>query len=315
MTAQEATESESTVTLRRVETVLQVADEFGTGVGLHELSELLTVEAPATPESMERYLAKHAPTSTVSGGVAYRGPPSTRGEELDRRRARGQAYLASASYLVRSFLAPARGLVRCAAVTGSTAYGEPESGDDCDLLVVTRRGALWPFLAFTYLRLRLRRAALPAEAPSVWCFNFVLDERAAVHEFSVPQGFLFAREALTARVVEGESYYRGLVGSAGWLGTEAPRLYARWKQEGFPAAAPEAPAPSFVRVLNVLLFPIVGTYLQAICLLRNWRLRRAGRSGEAFRTVTRLGRLAYETEKFGRLTELFAPATVVAPEA
>jgi hypothetical protein len=264
---------------------------------------------------MARYLERHAPQSTIAGGIAYRTSPAAVGETLEQRRARGESYLVSASYLVRSFLAPAGGLVRCAAVTGSAAYGEPEHGDDCDLLVVTRRGSLWPFLAFTYLRLRLRRDVLPAEAPAVWCLNYALDERAARAEFSVPRGFLFAREALTARVVEGEPYYRGIVGAAAWLGEEAPRLYARWRQEGFPAAAPEAPAPVPVRALNLVLYPILAAYLQGMCLVRNWRLRRAGRPGESFRTVTRPGRLAYETEKFGRLTELFAPATVVAPEA
>ena len=315
MNAQEATDTESTVTLRRVETALQVADEFGTGVGLDDLSALLTVDAPATPDTMARYLELHAPTTTVARGVAFRNPSAVDGGALERRRARGQAYLRSASFLVGSFLQPVRGLVRCAAVTGSTAYGEPEHGDDCDLLVVTRRGSLWPFLAYTYLRLRLSRDALPTDAPPVWCFNFALDERAARQEFAAPRGFLFAREALSARVVEGEPYYRGLIGAAEWLGTEAPRLYGRWRQEGFPPATPERAAPSAVRALNLLLFPLVSAYLQAMGLLRNRRLRQAGRREEAFRTVTRLGRLAYETEKFGRLTELFAPASVMAPEA
>jgi hypothetical protein len=308
-------ECDAGITLRRVESVLRVADEHGTGVPLDELSALLTSEAPATPATLTDFLGVHAPASTVVGGRAFRGEPRNDGESLEDRRARGEAYLASASYLMHTFLGPTRRLVRCAAVTGSTAYGEPERGDDCDLLVVTRRGSLWPFLAFTYLRLRLDARALPRDAPPVWCFNYVLDEREARAEFAAPRGFLFAREALTARIIEGAEYYRGLVGSAPWLGAEAPRLYARWRAEGFPDPAHEAAAPLPVRVLNLLLFPLLGAYLQVVSLIRNRRLRRRGRGDEAFRTVTRPGRLAFETEKFGRLTELFAPASRVAPEA
>jgi hypothetical protein len=315
MSTPDLTELEPSLAARRVERLLQAANEHATGVPVAELSELLPRGAPSELDSVAEWLSRMAPVTNVVGGVAYLGsPPAPPGAEEDRRE-RGRRFLRQAHDLLTHVLAPGQSLIQCAAVTGSVAYGEPQAGDDCDLLVVTRRGGLWPFLAFTYLKLRIDPSAYPPSGPPMWCFNYILDEAAAREEFARPRGFLFAREALAARVVTGDRYYRGLLGRTRWLDDEAPRLYDRWRQEGFPAPEPERPAPALVRAVNVLLFPVLAAYLQAVGLIRNHRLRDQGRSGETFRTVTRLRRMAYETEKFGRLTELFAPATVVAPEA
>lgn len=292
--------------------MLRAADEHGTGVPLEHLAELLPAEAPHSTHGMVDWLAVHAPSSPVLGGRAFLRPPGR--DDLAARRARGEAYLAAASSLFRGALAPVRPLLQCVGVTGSVAYGEPEVGDDCDFLVVTRTGAVWAFLAYTYLRLRFRPPAPQSEFPSTWCFNYVLDDRTVRREFLKPRGFLFAREALTARLLHGEEYYRGLLGGAGWLEGETPRLYDRWKGRGFPELAPIRAAPTLVRVANAALFAPVALYLQLAGLVRNRRLRRAGRGAERFRTITRWNRLAFESEKFGRLTELFAPATAIAPQ-
>ena len=41
-------------------------------------------------------------------------------------------------------------------ITGSTAYGEPKSGDDLDFIVVTRKGALWVFVLYAVLAARIQ---------------------------------------------------------------------------------------------------------------------------------------------------------------
>ncbi|HEV8050288.1 MAG TPA: hypothetical protein VGP88_06810, partial [Thermoplasmata archaeon] len=138
-----------------------------------------------------------------------------------------------------------------------------------------------------------------------------LDDRAARAEFRHPRGFLFAREALTARPVAGESYYRGLVHAASWLAEEVPRLYERWRSAGLPELPPERSAPVPVRLLNAALFPVMAWYLTLAALARNRRLIRTGRPAKQFRVVARLDRLAYETRQFDELRTLYTPATAV----
>ena len=197
-------------------------------------------------------------------------------------------------------------------VTGSTAYGEPEEGDDCDVFAITRPGTMWAFLTFLYLRLQLTRHREVGE-PAVWCFNYVLETEAASKAFARPQGFLFAREALTARPVAGARFYRGLLGSASWLKEEAPRLFARWEGEGMPEPESLTPASLPVRMINLALYPVVAAYLQLVGLYRNHTLRRAGRHEECFSTRTQRNRLMVLSERYSRLTLVYAPAAAVRP--
>ncbi len=240
------------------------------------------------------------------------GPAPPERESLERRE-RGVRYLAEAERVVRGPLRPAAWLVRCVAVTGSAAYGEPARGDDLDFLVVTRRGGVWPFLVYTYLAARLRRARPGPDDPSHWCFNYILDERVARAEYAAARGFLFAREALTARPVSGAPFYRGLVGTATWLAVEVPRLYGTWEAGGLPALPPEDPVPASLRALNVALYPFVAGYLLLAAMVRNRRYRRTGRGSRCFRVEAGPGRLTYETDRFEELRDLYGPATITHP--
>lgn len=282
---------------------------------MHELSELLPAEGPEGGPAVAEWISGHPPFGTVQGQLAVAPGLVAPTEELTERRARGQAYLDSARSFVGSDLFLARPLLECAGVTGSAAYGEPEAGEDCDLIAVTRPGAVWTFLTYVYLRLRIDPPAAAAGGPTEWCFNYVLDSAAARAEFSRPRGFLFAREALTTRPVHGDRQYRSLLASASWLGTEAPRMYARWEADGLERADSLPPAPWPVRWLDALLYPLVATYLHAQGLRRNHRLRRQGRVHECFQTVTRRDRLVILSEKFSRVAEVYGPASSVTPEA
>jgi hypothetical protein len=256
----------------------------------------------------------HPRSGRITGGHAV-GPTAADLVIDGERRERAEQYYQAAVRLFDSALQRSRPWLRCLAVTGSTAYGDPRAGDDCDFMAVVRHGSLWVFVAYVFLRLRLRAWARSAPPEPEWCFNYMLDEETAIREFSRPHGFLFAREALVARPVEGESYYRGLLRRGEWLRHEAPRLYARW--ESAPMPEPQAPesAPPDVRILNVVLFPVVAAYLQLKGLWANRRLRRAGREAETFRTITRPGQMSLATRKFERLVDRMASVNRAAPES
>jgi hypothetical protein len=299
-------ESDS-LTGERVDSVLRVARAFGAGVSVAALSDLLPPGSPRTETELALWLARNPSIGRLIEGRAYAPQPPLLQGDLEERQQRAEAYESAARALIRGPLAGTLPLVRYLGITGSTAYGEPSRGDDLDFLVVTRTGAVWAFLAYTYLALRVRRPAVgdPPEA----CFNFVLDEAEARKEYAEPKGFLFAREALMTRPLQGAEYYRGLLGSSPWLRSELPRLFARWEQGGLPPPRAPRPAPLAVRVLNAIVFPWVAAYLQAQGLRRNHALRAKGSGDRSFRTVTSFARLAFTTSRFDRLRELYAPTS------
>ena len=299
-----------TVLDERLRAVLSAASEVGTGVPIEQLSELLPSDSPLAPEELSSYLAEHPPLGRVVDGVAFAPSGGSLRAKGAERQARGRAYLAAARELASRDLAPVASLLECVAVTGSTAYGEPEEGDDCDLLIIARRGSVWFFLTYLYLRNRLSRRRDPPGSPPDWCANHVFDVGAATEVFGRPQGFLFAREALTAHPVFGVPYYRFLLGSSRWMRIEAPRLYARWDVEDSAAVLPSRPAPAPVRLMNFVLYPVLAAYLHAVGMVRNWRYVRDGRGEEQFRTITRFDRLRVLSRRYDRLRGEYAPGSV-----
>ncbi len=297
----------------RVDSVLKVAAQYSTGISVDRLTELLPAGAPKSGADVVEWFGRHPSRGTVVNGVVYETATQTRFEETLARRSRGEEYLLAADSLLRSTLREGLSVLRCIGVTGSAAYGEPQAGDDCDFLAVTDTGSLWAFLAFAFLKLRATGEVNRTVDPPIWCFNYVLEDRAALAEFRVPRGFLFAREALTIRILRGFNFYRGLLGTAAWLEREAPRLFTRWAAEGWPSPPGARRAPALVRALNLLAFPLVASYLQMVSVWRNQRLRRAGRKDEMFRVVTRFDRFIVQSRKFDRLAQVYGPSAAPAP--
>jgi len=282
----------------RVAAIVDVASQFRTGVPLPDLVRLLPHDGPPSVEGAREWVEAHPELARMEGEHVV-APRFTMGA-LEERRARGQEFHRTAELLFRRPLRATRAWIRCSAITGSAAYGEPEHGDDLDFFVVTKRGALWWFLAYTYLAIRLGDRRVHPREPNP-CFNLVLEDQQAADEFARGQGFLFAREALTARAVWGEKYYRGLLASAPWMAAEIPRLYA--ERTGPPNAVRSEPASLVWRFLNLVIFPWLAAYLQFAGLLRDGRYRRRGRRDDQFRTETRFHRLSFASRRFERLRE------------
>lgn len=292
---------------RRVESILEVARLHGTGVEVEELAALLPSAGPRDGGEVSRWLHDHPAVGEVDGRRAIRPGTAPSYSSLEERRARGARYQLVAKTLFDSTLARASPLLRCVGITGSAAYLEPEEGDDLDLMVVTRTGALWLYLAYAYTAQRLRPPA--AESRVRTCLNYVLDDTSARLEFAEPRGFLVAREALMLRPLIGGTYYRQLLGSAPWLGTELPRMFARWAPEP-SAGGPEAiPARLGIRLLNLVAFPLIASYLQLAGLVRNRRARRRGTPERMFRTRTGWHRLAFQSVRFDHLDALYASSS------
>jgi hypothetical protein len=294
----------------RVETLLRVARRFGTGVPIDELHALLPSQGPAESGELRRWLERRPHLARVEGDRVF--CPDDRPEGLAEREARARDYRRAAECLVGRHLAPVLPWVRCVGITGSTAYGAPAADDDLDLFVVTRTGSLWVFLAYTYLAVRIGFRPRPGTDRPPPCFNYVLEDRQAQEEFATARGFLFAREALTARIFRGEGYYRDLLAAAPWLGAEIPRLYGQ-RTSGVPPS-PAPAAPWAIRVVNALVFPPLAAYLQLVGLRRNAMIREAPAVEGRFRTFTAPRRLAFVSDRFDQIRAELGPATWTAPE-
>jgi poly-beta-1,6-N-acetyl-D-glucosamine synthase len=296
----------------RVSALLRIAHQFETGIPLDRLTLLLPESAPADPGSLADWLRGRPAVGKVEEGRAFHPASPAR---IDQERvARGERCLAEGQALFRGPLAATRPWVRCLAITGSAAYGEPGPGDDLDLFVVTQTGAQWCFLAWTYLALRVQRWKDRSHAAGALppCFNYVLDDVQAPIEFAQGRGLLFAREALSARVIAGEDYFRGLLGVAPWMGEELPRLYR--SRAGPAGSTSGVRAPVGVRLASAMAFPLLATYLQLTTLYRSARERRRHGANGAFRAVTRWRRLAFESRRFDTLRVRY-DLTVTAPAA
>ena len=281
----------------RVAALIESAGCFGTGLSLEDLVTLLPRDGPATPEAMRRWLATRPSIGRIEGDRIF--SPQVPPISVEARRARGLDYRSLARAVIHRRLGKALPLLRCLGITGSTAYGEPQAGDDVDFLVVTRTGATWLFLGYTYLVLRFGRKM--AGEPDL-CFNFVLDDIEAPREFARGRGFLYAREALTTGILWGEEYYRHLLGSAPWMAEELPRLFdERADVEG---PLPPRGLPVLLRWVNACLFPLLATYLRLVGLRRNHRLGRRGSDEAIFRTEIGPRRLAFLSRRFEALRRM-----------
>ncbi len=276
----------------RVATLVDVAARFGTGIALPDLISLLPPDGPFTPGDTRGWLEGHPGLARLDGDLVLAPRASTVGQ--DQRRTRGEASLRHALGLFNGPLRPTRNWVRCVSVTGSVAYGEPEQEDDLDLFVVVRKGALWWFLGYTYLALRLERWRRGRELEPVACFNFTIEDATAAEELTKRRDFLAARDALSAKPILGTSYYQGLLARCPWMATEIPRLYA---VRARPSDDPDTlPAPILLRVANAVVYPFLATYLQLVGLWRSAH-HRPNETG-AFRTVTRFGHVAFVSRRF-----------------
>jgi len=290
---------------RRIDSIVRAAGEHGTGISLDDLVDLLPESGPTASSDLASWIRQHPELARLDSDRAYAPAIEPSGDA--QRRARAVEYRLAAERTANGPLAPIRRWIRVLGVTGSTAYGEPEAGDDLDLLLVTQTGALWVTLAWAFLAFRIRGRPMAGGQPVVPCVNYALDDTQAVKEFVRPGGFLFAREALTTRVLLGEPLYRAMLGTAPWMAREIPRLYSRRRLPPPPGGVPLVAAP--MRALNAVLFLILATYLQGVGLVRNARLRRQGRPDDVFRTATTLHRFAFASVRFERLKAQYGAAT------
>jgi hypothetical protein len=289
----------------RIRTLVSVAAAHGSSISSAELVLLLPIGLFKSPKELESYLENDATLSQellVSDGQITlkglerlaRGTP----DRIDLSTRRAQIAESFSDRLVR-----ACPWIRLVAISGSTAYAGNNPDDDLDFYIVTRRNRLWATLLFAMLAARLYKLE-NSESPQL-CFNRFQEEDECQDSFRSLQDPLFAREALSLRVLRGQSYYNELVRSASWMQHFFPGLFRQ--------VLASAPLPTQVNetdsrvwsIVNGMAFVVLPPYLALVGAWRNRRLAHEARLDARFRTVIQRGFFAYESKKYDHLRDIY----------
>ena len=292
----------------KVRTLVSIAASNDSSIPSAEVLLLLPRGAFTSPAGLEEFVSHDRTLRTeivVSDGeLAFKGS-----EALARDRSEQTNRTAYRVRLARSFahrLVRACPWIRLVAISGSTAYGRTKHRDDIDFFVVTRKNRLWVTLLFALILAKIQRTRNPS-AP-VFCFNRLLDEAQCDDTFRTHQEPLLAREALTMRVLEGRTYFLGLIQSASWMGGLFPGLYQESLAQGEGELAVTNRDHRFWSFANWIAFGAVAPYAALANLSRNHRLLKSGEADARFRTVIGRGFFAYESRKFDLLKDAYRRA-------
>ena len=293
----------------KVRTLVSIAASNGSSISSAELFLLLPSDTFVSPKGLEDFVSRDS--SLQKEMVVSRSEIAFRGsEDLTRSRAEQVRQTARRVRLAQYFadrLVAICPWLRLVAISGSTAYGGTKARDDIDFFVVTRRHRLWVtlLLAMVLAKIyRMRNSSVP-----VYCFNRILDESQCPDAFRTLQEPLFAREALSLRVLKGQPFYRGLLQSASWMEKVFPGLYHQASTELHVTAPASADRePRLWTIANWIAFASLAPYITLASLLRNGRLQKAGNVDARYRTIIRPGFFAYESRKFDLLRDAYRRA-------
>lgn len=289
----------SEVSAERIALIYQVATRHGSLISVRELSRLLPESASESElaEAISSTPSLSSKFELQSGYLTERSRGDRHGalETEMRNREIARINMAHASRFV-SLLHLSR--FKMVAVSGSTSYGSPSRSRDLDIFCVAPAGRMWLSLTQGLLMARafglLRRTAPPV------CLSCVTDEDYARNAFVSQRDPLFARDALQTKVVKGRTFYRSLLSSASWISSFYPHAYDSKAPPDVPQIRASGPS-SVDRVVNHLLFFIVGRYLAAKSSLLNRKLNATGRRTDVFETRSGEDHLIYESRRYTAL--------------
>lgn len=200
------------------------------------------------------------------------------------------------------------GSVLVLGVSGSNSYLSASEKDDIDIFCIAQRGRMWLYLTkaliFTRL-LRYMRKGYPEITVSC-----IMDEEFAVSDFSRPKDLLYARDAVTVRILSGKRYYASLLKRAEWIEKLVPREF--WeKVEGLEEYDCNKEQMSRrISILNSFLFILIGNYIRLKSTLLNRKLSKEGRRSAVFRLKMGTDHLIYESSYYLALKRLHSNSSI-----
>ena len=290
---------------REIEAFCEIAGENGALLSFRELLGLAGIDA-SEPELAAVWGSSMLGSKFIlqSGYVVDRtragpDPHVTVGAE-DVRRRKARENLRIASEFGRCL---GRGTI-LVSVSGGNSYLSAGEGEDIDFFCVTSSDGMWAFMLRALLLARVHSLA-NKRTPQL-CFSCVMDERQARKEFSERHDPIFARDALTARVIIGNTAYNALLKSAGWMGDFFPSFYALRLRETEPPGGWVAGTDRSSVILNELLRHTLGAFLKMKSWALNRRLAKRSRHSAVFQTRVEKGYYLYESNRYRKLRRMYS---------
>ena len=295
---------------REIEAFCQIAGENGAAISLRELIGLAAIEASEHElETAFRSDSKLGSKFLLESGYVLDRHTVSEGnsrqtvKEEDRRRELARSNLKVA----RTFgTALTRGAV-LVSISGANSFLSASKEDDIDFFCVTKTNGMWPFMLKALILARVHRLANKDVAEL--CFSCVMDERWATQTFRKRQHPIFARDALTAKVIGGKSAYHLLLEEARWMGDYFPAFYSMRLSETNPQEGQSVRDGASRRegsfVLNSFLYHTLGTFVRMKSWALNRKLAKAGRLSMVFATRIGVGHHIYESNRYRKLRTMY----------
>jgi hypothetical protein len=293
----------------RVELLLAIARAKGSLLSAKDIDELTgLLPAGADLGSIWNQIPSLDSRYEVKGGLlverrAINNQASSGAiEDQKWRRARAERYI---EYAREFSLLSGKAWIRVLSVAGSTSYKAPSENDDIDIFCVTERDSLWIYLTKALLLARVFKLSRPSSPR--FCFSCAVDEGYAERLFGSPNDALFARDALTAQVLQGSAFYSGLLRRAQCLSDYFPKSYRMRRAEHVETAEKAGIIRSTVarKILNHFLFLTVGNYVRLRSILLNRALRKKGRHDSFFKILSSPDHCIFESQGYRKLRDVY----------
>ncbi|MHB8566320.1 MAG: hypothetical protein ACYC7D_00385 [Nitrososphaerales archaeon] len=189
-------------------------------------------------------------------------------------------------------------------VSGSTSYLSVSREDDLDFFCITKKDTMWFFLCKALILARLFRLS-DSRAPWL-CLSYVMDEGYAESEFSMPQGGLFARDAISTIVVQGEKYYNSLLRRCAWMEEYFPRMYRARTSVVQSDRILNSNSSAFSKVVNFSLYLVAGSYIRLKSHMLNRKFASSGEKTRLFKLRIGKDHCIYESISYLELRKMYS---------
>lgn len=285
----------------------RIAKANGALISLRELISLLPIEASEAQleEALTRDAALAKRFLVRSGYVIERvpedGSEAARAlEEEEESKRRANENLTTARHFGRLLR---RGAL-LVSVGGANSYLSAGEEEDIDYFCVTRTGHLWTFMLKGLILARIYRMA-NRNVPEL-CFSFEMDEAWAERTFRTRQDPIFARDALTVKLIDGKETYHRLLSEATWMSQYFPVLHEERVRETQPGGRGSTRlATARTSVVNFALYYTVGSFLRMKSWALNRRFAKLGERPAEFATKIGVDHCIYESNRYRKLGRMY----------
>jgi hypothetical protein len=304
---------------RELEMFCEIARENGAAISLRELIGLAGIPGNEL-ELADAFLGDSKLRSRFlleSGYVFEKSKDSERTaqpiiEEEEKRRARALSNLDKAN---RFGMALLNGTI-LVSVSGGNSYLSAGENEDIDFFCVTKTNGMWSFMLKALILARMH-GLTNRDVPEL-CFSCIMDEEWATQAFRARQPPIFARDALTAKVIRGSAALHALLEKASWMETYFPVFYGMRLRETNEAGRGRpydvAGGKDGSAVVNSFLYHTLGSFLRMKSWALNRKLTKSASHSSIFKTRVGKGYYVYESNSYRRLRRMYGGLVEDAPK-